>query len=187
MQVPFNKIFKSQNNKLLPATFKKGVISAVHPSSWTADVYLVSNPQTILRGVPFASSVDVNSVMPGNRCRLDLFDETNPSDMVIAYTYGSGQPSAGATFKTGTALITPFGTVIAHGLGVIPDFVTYMKSSDASTQIPNNSVVVTGGLTGSVQDDTIIDVYQFTPADSTNIHLKSVNGNISVQWCAISF
>lgn len=84
---PINKTFKNQNNKLIPATFKKAFISAVHPNSRTVDVSFAENPLTIVRNIPIASSVVIANLAAGQRCRIDVFDETNPNDMALAYAY----------------------------------------------------------------------------------------------------
>lgn len=85
--VPGNDTFKKQQHRLVRATFKKAYINAVHISSRTVDVYFVENPQTILRNIPIATNVDITKVALQQRCRIDIFDETNPNDMVLAYTY----------------------------------------------------------------------------------------------------
>lgn len=84
---PVNQTWKQQNKKLVKATFKKAFINAVHVSANTVDVYFAENPQTIVRNIRVASTVVIANVQPSQRCRIDVFDETNPSDMVMAYTY----------------------------------------------------------------------------------------------------
>ena len=84
----YNEVFKKQNAHLLPATFKKAVISAVQASNFTADVYYVENQNTVIRAIPFASHIDATKVMAGDKCRVDCFDEKNSRDCVIAYIYG---------------------------------------------------------------------------------------------------
>lgn len=84
---PFNDTFKNQQRKLVRATFKKGFINAVNISGKTVDVYYAENPQTIIRNIPVSDTVNISSVLVGKRCRVDLFDETNPADSVMAYTY----------------------------------------------------------------------------------------------------
>lgn len=84
---PLNQTWKEQQKKLVRATFKKAFVNAVNVSMNTVDVYFAENPQTVIRNIPVASNVTLSSGMVGKRCRVDLFDETNPSDMVMAYTY----------------------------------------------------------------------------------------------------
>jgi hypothetical protein len=84
----YNQIFQNQQRSLVPATFKKAVISAVNPQNFTADVYFAENPQTVIRSIPLASHIVSTSVKVGDRCRVDLFDEKNPRDAVVAYLYG---------------------------------------------------------------------------------------------------
>lgn len=86
-RVPFNDLFKKQQRSLIPSTFKKGFISAVHTNAGTVDVSFAQNPLTIVKGIPVASTVNIANVVAGQRCRVDVFDETNPKDMVMAFTY----------------------------------------------------------------------------------------------------
>lgn len=86
--IPTNQTFKDQNKNLIPATFKKAVISAVNPTAFTADVVFSENPSNVIRSVSFAAHIDVTKVIQGDKCRVDVFDENNPRDMVIAYIYG---------------------------------------------------------------------------------------------------
>lgn len=71
----------------MPATFKKAVVSKVNVDNYTADVYFAENPQTVIRSIAVARTVDLTKVRPGDRCKVDLFDETNPNDQILAYTY----------------------------------------------------------------------------------------------------
>lgn len=82
-----NQTWRQQQARLVKATFKKGFINAVYISSGTVDVYYAENPQTIIRNIPVATHITLSSALVGKRCRIDLFDETNPSDSVLAYTY----------------------------------------------------------------------------------------------------
>lgn len=84
---PVNNTFRQQQKKLVKATFKKGFINAVNISARTVDVYYAENPQTIIRNIPVADTVNISTVRVSKRCRIDLFDETNPLDSVMAYTY----------------------------------------------------------------------------------------------------
>lgn len=86
-RIPYNQIFREQNKRLIRATFKKAIVNAVYPSTNTVDVYFVGNSQSIVKGIPVANNVTIAAVFPGNKCRIDVFDETNPTDMVLAYTY----------------------------------------------------------------------------------------------------
>lgn len=84
---PYNQIWKKQHAKLTPSTFKKAFINAVHVSSNTVDIYYASNPQSIIKNITVAHTVDITLIVPGQRCRIDIIDETNPNDIVCAYTY----------------------------------------------------------------------------------------------------
>lgn len=85
--VPVNETFKEQQKRLVRSTFKKGFINAIHSGSFTVDVYFAENTQTIIKNIPIAKSVDITTVIIGQKCRIDMFDETNPNDCVMAYVY----------------------------------------------------------------------------------------------------
>lgn len=85
--IPVNETFKRQQKKFVRASFKKAFINSVHISSHTVDVFYAENPQSIIKNIPVADSVDIANVIAGQKCRIDLFDETNPNDGVCAYTY----------------------------------------------------------------------------------------------------
>ena len=85
--IPPNKTWKDQHGKLVRSSFKKGFINAVHINSRTVDVYYASNPQTIVKNIPVSNSIDITTVMLQQKCRIDIFDETNPNDCVCAYTF----------------------------------------------------------------------------------------------------
>lgn len=84
---PVNDTFKGQQKKLVRATFKQGVVVNVNISAFTMDVSFVENPQNVIRSIPVAKSVAIGSVVTGQKCRIDLFDETNPNSMVVAYVF----------------------------------------------------------------------------------------------------
>lgn len=84
---PVNKTFQAQQGRLVRSTFKKAIISAVHANSRTVDVSFAENPLTIVRNIPIGSNVTIANLAVGQKCRVDVFDETNPSDCVMAYTY----------------------------------------------------------------------------------------------------
>ncbi len=82
-----NKTWQKQYKKLVKSGFKKGFINAVHLSSGTVDVYYAENPQTIIKNIPVSKNIILANVMAGQRCKIDVFDEINPNDCVVAYTY----------------------------------------------------------------------------------------------------
>jgi hypothetical protein len=84
---PSNDTFKRQQVHLVRSAFKKGFINAVHVSSNTVDVYYAENPQSVIKNIPVADTVTVSLITVGKKCRIDIFDETNPSDCVLAFTY----------------------------------------------------------------------------------------------------
>jgi hypothetical protein len=186
MDINIKQVMADMGRKINPATFKKGVISKLNTSNGTADVYFVENSQNIIKNIQFASNVDLTKITAGMRCRVDIFDETNPSDMVIAYTYG-GAGKAGTRFASGTANVTSTTTTtIPHGLGVIPSFVGITK-----TQNPyyTTTYTVTGGGGGTVNNvQSEIGVYQYATADATNIYLRGTTSSVlSIQWFCIKF
>jgi hypothetical protein len=158
-------IHEKKHAKWDRATFKKAVISNVNTNNFTADVYFAENPQTVVRGVPFSSSIVPWTVNVGDRCRVDVFDEANPLDMAVAYiygrkityprlAYGSGQINALAS----NAVVIPHGLpgtpqVYSAALDGFPYYgptnTTYVASCsvDATnitiTRIPNNTITVT--------------------------------------------
>ena len=126
IKVPYQQIHEGQNKKLTPASLKKGVINAIYVSSWTADVQIIGGTSTILKNVPINLSLSLNDIKVGDRCKLDLFDETNPNDMVIAYTYGRAKfkkSNSGSLSMAAGAVAT-----ITHGLGIIPDILSVDSS-----------------------------------------------------------
>lgn len=141
-----NTVFQKQNQRLLPATFKKAIIANVNITANTADVTFAGNPASIIKNVPLASSINVSQLMVGDKCRVDCFSESNTADMVVAYTYG--RPLGGTLFNSaeGTS-VTGGSTTITHHLGVAPDIfaviphvtqnnngsqLTYATSADAT-------------------------------------------------------
>jgi len=185
MEININDLIKQIQKRINPSTFKKAVISKVNIQSSSADVYFIENPQNIIRSVPFSSAIDPKRVSVGNRCRVDMFDETNPSDTVIAYIYG-GTTSSAAQFSTGTATVTTSGVTIAHGLGTVPSFVGTTPQSSTMQDVARTAVDPQGG-TINYNDETPISVYEYASPDSTNIYLKSTYTSMSIKWIAIKF
>lgn len=87
MRVSYNEIFRDQNKNLIPDAFRKAIISNVNVKARTVDIYFVKNPETTITGVPVSSLLTVSTSMIGQRCKVDIFDEVNSKDMVVAYTY----------------------------------------------------------------------------------------------------
>ena len=85
---PYLKIHGKANDRVTPATFKRGIINAIYAATGTADVQLVGNQSTVLKGIFFSSAVTPSKAKVGDKCRVDFFSEINPSDAVIAYLYG---------------------------------------------------------------------------------------------------
>lgn len=156
----FNDTFKNQNKKLIRATFKKAVVNQVYINSATADVYFAGNPQTIIKGIPLAANIQPSQVMTGDKCRVDVFDETNPSDMVVAYIYGRNA-GTGSKTSSGAAEFQASGSnpqTFPHNLGVVP----------TSYGLEQTNAMVYSGETWTLQ---IISV------DATNITVFSYPDN----------
>lgn len=87
--IPPNDTFKKQQNKLVRANLKKGFVNAVHVGSRTVDIYYADNPQTIVKNIPIAASIDISvpAALIQKKCALLLFDETNPNDCVLLCVY----------------------------------------------------------------------------------------------------
>lgn len=119
----YNSLYKQQNSKLIRATFKKAIINSINVSSNTANISIVGNSSTVIKNVPLASHILISNLVVGDKCRVDLFDETNPTDMVIAYIYGRSMPyQKTVQFNSGFNIGVGVGTnKIAHGLGIVPD------------------------------------------------------------------
>lgn len=87
-KVPFNETFKKQQKMFTPAAFKRATISSVNPNSRTANVYFSENPQTVVKNIPIANGIDVNNLVAGMQVRVDTYNETSTTSMVIAYVFG---------------------------------------------------------------------------------------------------
>ena len=154
-----NKLFERDNKNLIPAFFKKAIISSINQQNLSASVYIVGNSQTIINNIPFSTSVDVSKVQVGDRCRVDCFDESNPSDMVIAYVYSKPFRK---TFTKGSADVGAGGIAIPHGMGVTPDIVGIIRREAG-------------------------DVFEYQDADDTYIYLQSASGTITTDWYTLKF
>jgi hypothetical protein len=94
MKIPQSKLYKKQNDRIIPSVHKKAVIVNSNLTGNIVDIYFVENPQSIIRGVQVAypsqstvsSYANTNTIM-NLRCVVDIFDETNNQQMIVAYTY----------------------------------------------------------------------------------------------------
>lgn len=94
-QIPLDTylgVHKKANDHTIPATFKRGIVSAINIQSGTMDVQIIGNQTTVLKGIQISSAVNIYTARIGDKCRIDFFDETNPNDAVVAYTYGRSGP-----------------------------------------------------------------------------------------------
>lgn len=133
-----NQTYKKQQGRLVAATFKRGIVQNVNQHSATADVQVLGNQTSLVKGVPMASHIIPALVQQGDRCRLDMFDETNPNDMVVAYIYGRTI----APITSGGLFNTSGGTFqIPHGLGVVPAM--FYANIDELLVVSGNRTIVT--------------------------------------------
>lgn len=180
-KIPFNDTFHKQQAKLVRATFKKAIITNVNTSSNTADVYFAQDPSTVIRSIPLASQIDVSQVMVGDRCRVDVFDESNPNDMVVAYIYGrvlsfSKKPvfAFGYFFKSNGTGLTD---IIPHTL----------KDSKGNAVVPSVYGITNGQV--SAADFASGAMYLNGAADTVDIKVIVTTTSISFDcfWFAIYF
>jgi hypothetical protein len=93
MKIPTSKLYAKQNARIIPATHKKAVIVGTNSSGNLVSLYFVENPQSIIKNVSVSySAQSYISYFSGDksiniRCVVDIFDETNNSQMIVAYTY----------------------------------------------------------------------------------------------------
>lgn len=128
---PYLDLHDKANKIVTPATFKRGIINAIHPVNGTVDVQLVGNQSTVLKNIYTSSAINLNTIRVGDKCRIDMFDETNPNDCVVAYVYGRQIVDYAWGIYT-IAVNTGGGASnikIPHTLGMIPTFATV--STDA--------------------------------------------------------
>jgi hypothetical protein len=165
------QVHDKMNKKWNRAVFKKAVISVVNTNNFTADVFFAENPQTVVKSVPLASTIVPFTVNAGDRCRVDIFDETNPSDMVVAYIYGRRVQYP--LYASGTGLMSWGASntmVIPHGLPGTPQ--VYASYLTAYPYYTGHTYVTT------------------TYVDATNITINRIPDNsITVQfyWYAVLF
>jgi hypothetical protein len=161
------------NNTITPDTFKRGIISAVHIASNTADVNILGNNASIVKNVPLSSAINPFLVQAGDKCQLWMFDATNPNDCVVTFTYGrkafplvtSGMPTV--TFTAGVYHAVP------HNLGMVPNL--YMVS-------PNFSYTVSSGYVTNI---ATINLSTLKPPDNINLYVISQeSGPQTFYWLA---
>ena len=105
MQVPYNHTFKKQTQKLIPADKKKAVISSVNIQQRQVNLFFIDNPTNIIKGVPVSANVNLSASSVGLTCKVDIFDETNQKDMIVAYLYGTVNAYTGTlTVMTGISI-----------------------------------------------------------------------------------
>ncbi len=88
MEPNFREQVKRNNEAIMSATFKKGIVAGVHIENATLDVIIAGPNQSLLKGLPISTSINIYDVQVNDRCRIDMFDESNPFDSVVSYTYG---------------------------------------------------------------------------------------------------
>ena len=160
--LPYNEFVKKQNDKNTTIPLRKGIINAVYPESWTADVQIIGSVQTIVKSVPISLALAIGDIRVGDKCKLDVFDESNQIDIVVAYTYGRTRYTK---YNNGFVSLLGDGTekTIRHGLGGIPS-------------IYDINTPVFGGGTGSSAKNFFIS----SAADDTFIYVTGSVGLGSV-------
>lgn len=172
----YREFEQTKNGKIMPATFKRGIISKINFQQGIADVIIVGNIQTVLKNIQLSSAVP-STAKVGDKCRIDMFDETNPNDIVVAYTYGgvnSGKTASGVTPQTFSAVptgVTPGS--IPHGLGMVPAvFDVYPYDN----QVSPNRVYAIDVVVTSV-DDKLINFNFYVQSGATY-------SSAQIQWWA---
>ncbi len=179
---PFNDTWQRQHRRLVRSTFKKAFIVAVHSASATADVYFAENSQTVINNIPLSSQITPSLVRVGDRCRVDVFDETNPNDMVIAYIYGRTFNPQKTLFNTGTGLWasgTALSRTVPHGL---------VDETGAAVQ-PDIWNVQPTSLTFYSPTGQTYTAY-ITSADDTNLYFERQPDNVisfNYLWFVVKF
>jgi hypothetical protein len=171
MDVPLNSVFKRQQDKLVPSTYKKGIITRAYTQAAAADVQIIGTAQTVLKRVPLAAHIDPMEIQVGSKCRVDQFDESNTNDMVIAYIYGA--TFRGPRVVTGSFTVSGSNAtnVIAHGLGEIPDIYGYNARQDND---PSGS--------------TVYLLWAYNAPDAQNLYYKMAqSGTLNIDWWAVKF
>lgn len=103
MKVPQKTVFEHNQNRLVPQTRRKAIITKMYvgPSGTlfngngiSVDLYFIDNPQMVLKQIPVsleASQILINFFISAPslnvRCVVDIFNETNNRQMVVAYLY----------------------------------------------------------------------------------------------------
>lgn len=143
----------------------------VNPASNTVDVYFAQNPTTIVKNIPLASQVRANQVMIGDRCRVDMFDESNPNDCVCAYIYGRKFPPT-AIFANGEGVTSGTGSFsVPHGLGFTPSI-----------------YFLFGIIGGGTAEATFLDFTRGAgQADNLNLYAFAQQNGMHYQWFAAYF
>ena len=147
--IPINKTWEQQQAKLVKATHKLGVVNGINIAARTLNVAFTENPQTIVKNIPVASGINMKNITVGMQCRVDLFNETNSGNMVVAYIIGQtntvgqinnlGTVGAASTIDVTIAnLITLKSTASTNmtltpsGVGYIGQIIIIQITSDSS-------------------------------------------------------
>lgn len=153
----------NQKNYFQPLQSRRAIIESVNLSQWSADVRVIGGTQSIIKSVPMSSAI-TSLVTAGDLCVLDLFDETNPNDCIIAYTYGKSKYKKA---NTGPFNPSPTNLTIPHGLGVMPSIINvqnpgyvtnlYVVVSVDATYITLAAIGAPGSQSGYLWWAAIID------------------------------
>jgi hypothetical protein len=165
---PYLGLHKKANQKTTPAYWKRGVVNVVYSSSATADIQIVGNTTTVVKGIQLGSGINPSLLRPGDRVLLWQFDETNPNDQIAIVAYGRNF-KAPSVSNSGFVTVPHGSTAYAvpHKLGSIP---TAQGASSYVAEVDSGNVFISTSQN----------------ADSTNIYLAndSASVNIEAYWFA---
>ncbi len=179
INVPYNDVYKKQNQKLIPSSIKKGIISNINTSTWTADVQIIGSNQSIIKNVPLASNLNADLILPGDRCKLDLFDETNPNDMVVAYTYGRRiNPTSGLNQFTSEQLFTS-STSYTFTTAFRPTQIFFYGWAVSVSANAESMMTGQAGVAGSQKGVTVGQYIQFSGGSVVGYQLATSLQNIA--------
>jgi hypothetical protein len=174
---PYLSLHAKANDKTMQSHFKRGVINVVYPSSATADIQIVGNVTTVVKGIQLSSGINPRAIKSGDRVFLWQFDETNPNDMIAVSCYGR----AFTDTTNGVISVTVLGGSnvknfsIPHNLGVVPTMAmvstfnyAILSSSPGGTGVTSGTYISATGPNGVTADSTYIYGTAFASGDAIN-------------------
>jgi hypothetical protein len=70
-------------------TLRRATLRSFDPVTYTATVQIAGSLAAYLAGLPVASEIEVQSAVPGARCLVCFFDDSNPQDGLVVAVYGA--------------------------------------------------------------------------------------------------